>query len=232
MGQVALNTIIMIAFVTLVIRLTGKRQIGELQIGELVVTFMISDLASLPMQNPDIPVSHAILAIAILIAFEVLLSLISMKSVKLRKLLEGRPSVLIENGKIDQKELRRVRFTVDDLVESLRQGGALSADEVQTAILETNGKLSVFRKASAEPPSAEALGIAAQEAKIPYTVISDGRVLSMNLERLKMDEKQLNALMRRCGVTDRKDILYFAVTADGKSVLIRKEEKKKAQPKG
>ena len=203
MGQVALNTIIMIAFVTLVIRLTGKRQIGELQIGELVVTFMISDLASLPMQNPDIPVSHAILAIAILIAFEVLLSLISMKSVKLRKLLEGRPSVLIENGKIDQKP-----------------------------ILETNGKLSVFRKASAEPPSAEALGIAAQEAKIPYTVISDGRVLSMNLERLKMDEKQLNALMRRCGVTDRKDILYFAVTADGKTVLIRKEDKKKAQPKG
>lgn len=227
MLNVIFNTALMYCVVIIVMRLTGKRQIGELSIGELVVTVLISDLASLPMQNPDIPASHAIVAIVLLVGMEMLLSLLSMHSVRLRKVIGGTPTVLIQNGKIDQQAMKKVRFTVDDLMEDLRQGGALTPDEVEIAVLETNGKLSVFLKSALQPPSSATLGVPVSAEALPYTVVSDGRLLSENIRKLGATEPEITALIRKNGFLSHREIFYMSLTTARALVLIPKDKPKK-----
>lgn len=223
MISIFIRTVVMYLFLMIMMRLTGKRQIGQLQIGELVVTFLISELASWPIQEPEVPIWHAVTSIAMIVLLEIGFSYLSLKSLRLRKWIEGRPSVLIENGKIKQSELKKNRFSVDDLMESLRQGGALSVEEVETAILETNGRLSVFLKKSESPPTSHTLRIDALPQPIPYTVISDGRFLGMNMDRVGVSEKQLLRILRKRGYKDRKNIFYMSLTHDHKAVIIEKE---------
>lgn len=223
MLTVMIRTVVMYLFVMLMMRLTGKRQIGQLQIGELVVTFLVSELASWPIQEPHVPFWYAMISIATLVLMEIGFSYLSLKSVKLRKLIEGRPSVLIENGVINQKELRKNRFSIDDLIENMRQSGAISIGEVESAILETNGHLSVFLKKSVSPPSADDMNLSVPAQEIPYTVISDGRLLTMNMNRLGISEKQLLRILRKYGYKDRKKIFYMSLTRDQKTVIVEKE---------
>ncbi len=223
MLNILIRTVVMYLFVMLMMRLTGKRQIGQLQIGELVVTFLISELASWPIQDTETPFWYALASIAVLVALEIGFSYLSLKSIKLRKLIEGRPSVMIENGVINQKELRKNRFSIDDLIESIRQAGAISVGEVESAILETNGHLSVFLKKSSSPPSADDVNIAVPAQPIPYTVISDGRLLNINMNRLGVSEKQLLRILRKYGYKDRKKIFYMSLTRDQKTVIIERE---------
>ncbi len=223
MLTVLVRTVVMYLFVMLMMRLTGKRQIGQLQIGELVVTFLISELASWPIQDTQTPIWYPLASIAVLVLLEIGFSYLSLKSIKIRKMIEGRPSVLIENGIINQDELRKNRFSVDDLIESIRQCGALSVGEVESAILETNGHISVFLKKSSSPPSADDINLELPEQPIPYTVISDGRMLTMNMNRLGISEKQLLRLLRKNGYTDRKKIFYMSLTRDLKTVIVEKK---------
>jgi uncharacterized membrane protein YcaP (DUF421 family) len=146
-----------------------------------------------------------------------------LKSLRIRKWIEGRPSVLIEGGKVNQEELKKNRFSVDDLIENLRQSGALSVDEVETAILETNGRLSVFLKKSKSPPVAADLNVTVSPQPIPYTVISDGRMLGMNMDRIGISEKQLLRILRKHGYKNRHDIFYMSLTRDNDAVIIEKE---------
>lgn len=223
MFDILIRTAIMYLFLMVVMRLTGKRQIGQLQIGELAVTFLISELASWPIQEPDTPIWYALAGIGMLVLLEISFSYLSLKSLRIRKWIEGRPSVLIERGKVNQEELKKNRFSVDDLIENLRQSGALSIDEVETAILETNGRLSVFLKKSESPPVAADLKVKVTPQPIPYTVISDGRMLGMNMERIGISEKQLLRILRKHGYKNRHDIFYMSLTRDNDAVIIEKE---------
>ena len=223
MFDILIRTTIMYLFLMVVMRLTGKRQIGQLQIGELAVTFLISELASWPIQEPDTPIWYALAGIGMLVLLEISFSYLSLKSLRIRKWIEGRPSVLIEGGKVNQEELKKNRFSVDDLIENLRQSGALSVDEVETAILETNGRLSVFLKKSKSPPVAADLKVKVTPQPIPYTVISDGRMLGMNMERIGISEKQLLRILRKHGYKNRHDIFYMSLTRDNDAVIIEKE---------
>jgi uncharacterized membrane protein YcaP (DUF421 family) len=223
MFDILIRTAIMYLFLMVVMRLTGKRQIGQLQIGELAVTFLISELASWPIQEPDTPIWYALAGIGMLVLLEISFSYLSLKSLRIRKWIEGRPSVLIEGGKVNQEELKKNRFSVDDLIENLRQSGALSIDEVETAILETNGRLSVFLKKSKSPPVAADLNVTVSPQPIPYTVISDGRMLGMNMDRIGISEKQLLRILRKHGYKNRHDIFYMSLTRDNDAVIIEKE---------
>ena len=223
MAVIFFRTIIMYLLIIVVMRFTGKRQVGELQLSELVVTILISELAAIPMQDTSLPVIHGVISIVTLVSFEVILSFIGMKSIKIRKLMEGHPSILINNGTIDQEEMQKLRFTIDDLIESLRQSGVLRLDQVSYAILETNGKLSVFLKNEEAPPTAKDLEVVVQNEKLPLTVVSDGRIIDYNLEKLKMSRELLLKIMRK----NASEIFYMAMDSEQNVSIVRKKKKKK-----
>ena len=227
MAVIFFRTIIMYLLIIVVMRFTGKRQVGELQLSELVVTILISELAAIPMQDTSLPVIHGVISIVTLVSFEVILSFIGMKSIKIRKLMVGHPSILINNGTIDQEEMQKLRFTIDDLIESLRQSGVLRLDQVSYAILETNGKLSVFLKNEEAPPTAKDLEVVVQNEKLPLTVVSDGRIIDYNLEKLKMSRELLLKIMRKNGCKDPSEIFYMAMDSEQNVSIVRKKKKKK-----
>ena len=148
-----IRTAVLYLVVILCMRIMGKRQVGELQPSELVVTILISELASIPMQDLNRPVTNGIIAIFVLVLLELLLSALSLKSILFRKLFDGKSAIIIKNGVIDQKMMKKLRVTIDDLLEGLRQAGSFSIEEVDFAIMETNGKISVQPKQKYEPVS-------------------------------------------------------------------------------
>lgn len=218
------RTIIMYLLILAVMRLSGKRQVGELQLSELVVTILISELAAIPMQDTSVPVSHGIISIVTLVSLEVIFSCIGMKSIKIRKLMEGRPSILIDNGTVDQQEMKKLRFTIDDLIESLRQCGVMRIDQVNYAILETNGKMSVFLKNAQSPPTAAAMNMAIKDDKLPLTVVSDGRIIDYNLEKLKISRDLLYKIMRKNGCKGPDEIFYMSADRERNVTIIRREK--------
>lgn len=181
------RTIVLYLILILVIRLLGKRQIGQLEPSELVVTMLLADLASIPMQDGGIPLFSGVLPIFTVLALELILSVLSVKSLGLRKMLCGKPVILIENGKILQSSLKKTRISLDELAGHLRQKDVLDPSQVQYAILETNGSLSVFPYPKYRPASAMDAGIQVQKQYMPITIVSDGCLLSENLELAQKD---------------------------------------------
>lgn len=153
-----LRTVLLYVIVTIVIRMMGKRQVGELEPTELVVTIMISELASIPMQEPGIPLASGLIPILTLFVLEVLFSFLALKNKKIRRFVSGKPSVLVHEGKIDIQEMRNIRFNRDDLMEQLRLSGCANIADVQYAILETNGQLSVLLKKDNNPLKVKDIG--------------------------------------------------------------------------
>ena len=200
------------------IRLMGKRQIGQMEASEFVVTMLIADLASVPMQNNAISLFSGLTPILAVLSLELLLAAASMRWLGVRKLLCGRPVILIENGKISQRNLARTRVTLDELTGQLRAQGILRVAEVNYAILETDGQISVFPYAKHQPPSAEDLGMAPEDAALPWIVVSDGRVLEENLALAGRDRAWLDAVLKQRGsrlrdvfalTVDRAGLIYF-----------------------
>lgn len=150
-----LRTVILYLLVVIGLRIMGKRQIGEMQPSELVVAIMISDLASIPMQDIGIPLLSGVIPIFTLIIMEIALSHISLKSRKFRRILTGKPSVIIHNGKMLREEMEKIRFNTDDLKEQLRIQGYVKTDDIQFAILETNGQLSIIPKPKKQQATVE-----------------------------------------------------------------------------
>ena len=186
-----LRTVILYVVLVSGIRLMGKRQIGQLEPSELVVTMLVADLAAGPIQEDGFNVFSAMIAIGTVLLLEILLSTLSLHSIFWRKLLCGKPVILIENGKILQKNLHATRVTLDELTGYLRQKDVLDITTVQYAILETGGSLSVFQFPEEKPASAKEAGIAVPSQSLPVTVISDGRVLKDNLRRAGKDVRWL-----------------------------------------
>ena len=182
-----LRTIILYLVLICVIRLMGKRQIGQMEPSEFVVTMLVANLASIPMQDSGIPLFSGFIPIVTVLGMELVLSHISLKNIRLRKLLCGKPVILIENGTVLQQNLRKTRVTLDELTGHLREKDVLDLRSVQYAILETNGNLSVFPYPKDRPASAKEAGIQAQKQYMPLTIISDGVLLSENLKKAGKD---------------------------------------------
>ena len=189
------RTIILYLILILVIRLMDKRQIGQMEPAEFVVTMLVANLAAIPMQDGGIPIFSGVVPILTVLGVELVLSALSLKSSKVRKLLCGKPVILIENGKILQGNLRKTRITLDELTGHLREKDVLDIQAVQFAILETNGNLSVFPYPKERPASARDAGIRARQQYLPYTIISDGELLEENLIKANKDRTWLRQVL-------------------------------------
>jgi uncharacterized membrane protein YcaP (DUF421 family) len=206
----------------LTVRLMGKRQVGQMEPSEIVVTMLLADLASIPMDDPSAPLYRGLLPMAAVLGAELVLSFLSMDSIKLRKLLCGKPVILIENGHLIQRNLRRTRITADELAGHLRIKDVLDITTVQYAILETNGELSVFLWPPCRPATADECGIQPQSQSLPVTIIEDGRLLRKNLAISGKNEAWLQKNIRRRGSTI-KDTFLLTVETSGKVVWLPKE---------
>lgn len=191
-----LRSAILYFVVVLAIRLMGKRQIGELQPSEFVITILISEVAAIPLQNNSMPLITAIIPLMILICFEIFFSVLNMKSITIRNVFSGKAVTVIKDGKIDQEKLKSLRFTIDDLLETLRQKDVFDINEVDTAIVETNGSLSVLKKADKQTLTAEMISLKPDDKGIPQVLISDGKFIKENIGiygiTLNDIEKELN----------------------------------------
>lgn len=214
-----------IVFLTLLIfmRLLGKRQLGELELNELVVSVLIANLAGLPLQDIGVPLMNGILPVIILFCCEVLISGATMGSIKLRALIYGKPSILIENGVIIQSEMKKNRFTLDELTEELRNKNILDITKVKYAILETDGKLNTILSPPERPVSAGQLNIECADEPMPNIIINNGRVISNNLKINGQSEKWLEQELRRHGVSDPKDVYLLTLSQSGKVYFAKKE---------
>lgn len=212
MLKIFLHSVIIYAVLVLLMRIVGKRQLGELELPELIVTFLISEAASEPIIDPEIPVYHVLVPIVTLLALEYLFSLISLKSVKLRGLLTGKPALLIVRGRIDQSQMRKNRITPDELAEALRGDGILDLSVVEYAILESNGKLNVIPAPGERTVTAAQMNVETQDTGYPMIVINNGRVMSDNLRLLGFDERWLEARLRENDLKRPDDV--YMMTAD------------------
>lgn len=204
-------------------RLLGKHQVSELEPAEFVLTLIIADVASVPMQDFGIPLLMGVIPIITLLCLSMILSVLSMKSLKLRALLTGVPSILIRDGKVDQKEMRRTRMTLDEVLEEMRLQGYTDLSYIRYAILETNGQLSILPYTSEKPPAAKDLDIPVDDAGLPLVLINDGRLISANLKRRNLDELWLNKHLQEQGVTSVREVFLLTVDEYGHTYFVRKE---------
>ena len=215
-----LRTIILYILIIAGVRLMGKRQVGELEPSELVLSLIIADLASVPMQDYGIPLLTGVVPILTLLSVTMILSVLTMKSVRFRAILCGRPSRVIRNGMVDQREMAKNRLTVDELLEELRIQGYTDLSTVKYAILETNGQLSVLPYANPKPPTARDMKVSVEEGGLPRVVVSDGKLLERNLKALGHDRPWLDRQLSQRGcrdlskvfllLVDESDAVYFA----------------------
>ena len=209
------NSVVIYAVLIAFMRLMGKRQLGELEPSELIVTILISEVSATPIASPEKPLYYGIVPAATLFGMELILSLLMARSVKFRSFLAGKPALLIRHGQIDQTQMRRNRFTPDELTEALRTQGALDLNEVEYAILETDGQLNVILTPGSRPVTAAQMNVPAQDAGYPLIVINEGRVLTNNLKILGKDEKWLEKCLRSQKLSSPKDVYMMTVDMAG-----------------
>lgn len=218
-----IRTIILYFIIVVTLRVLGKRQVGELEPSELVVAILISDLAAVPMQDIGIPLLSGVIPIITLLALELVISEISMHSLRFRAFLCGKPVFIILDGKIDQQAMARNRLTMDELNECLRQNNILNVEQVKYAVLETSGQLSTFLYPQYAPLTAKDAGKKPQESEFPVTVISDGRMMEENLQAIGKDTEWLRQQIFRSGLSQ-SDIFLLTATVSGEVHIIKKED--------
>jgi len=221
---VLIRTVVLYLFIIVGIRLLGKHQIGELEPSELVLTLIIADLASVPMQDNGIPLLSGLIPIVVLLAMSSIISVLCTRSLKFRALLCGKPSVIVENGRVVEAELKKNRLTLDELMEELRIQGYADFSSIKFALLETNGQLSVLPYAAQKPATAAQMGVAVQETGLPVVLVSDGRLLEHNLTRAGYEmgwlEKQLDAH----GLRSPRQAFLLTVDEGGNTYCVPKKE--------
>lgn len=218
-----LRTIILYVFIIAGIRLMGKRQVGELEPSELVLALLIADLAAVPMQDFGIPLLTGLIPILTLLCLTMALSVLTMKSVKFRAILCGRPSIIVENGKLRQGEMWKNRFTLDELMEELRMKGVTDLSTVKYAILETNGQLSVLPFAAQQPPTAQDLDLHLPEPGLPVVLINDGRLIRRSLMERGFNDQWLEKQLKSHKVDRVQDVFLMTVDETNQVCLIEKE---------
>lgn len=214
---------ILYILIILCMRIMGKRQLGELQPTELVITILLSEIAAIPMQDNDIPLANSIVAVLLLVSLEILNSVISLKSPKLRGILQGNSLVVIRDGIVDQKQIKRLRFSMDDLLDQLRQKDIFDINDVRYAIVETNGQLSVMLKPEKEPVTAEMIDAQGSTTGLMCMVVNDGRMLKRAFRECGLTEEKLSEILEKKQI-DIKDILFMLYDKYGNSTIVKKEE--------
>ena len=199
----------------------GKRQIGDMQPNELVVTLLISEIAAIPLQDMDQPVFIGVVAIFSLVIIEIFISILSMKSNFIRKIVNGKSVIIIKDGVIDQKAMKSVRMTVFDLIELLRSQEVFDISSVLFAVLEVNGSLSVLLKNQYKPLTAEDVKIEKDDGSLPLPVISDGKIISQSLEFLNLNQKKLAKILQKNKIKS-KDVFLMMIDGNGKDTIIKK----------
>ncbi len=223
---VFVRTLILYAIVVIVMRVMGKRQIGQLQPFELAIAIMISELAAVPMQNTGIPLINGFIPILTLLVAQIVMSFISLKSARARGIICGKPNILIENGKINEKGLRKEMYTLNDLLEQLRIQGSANIADVEYAILETNGQLSIIQKSQKRPLNPEDLNISTKYEGLPLDFIIDGNVNHKNLEKSNLDVQWLENELRKLGINDLKEVLFASLDSEGNLYYQKKLKKR------
>lgn len=223
---VVVRTLILYILVIAALRLMGKREIGQLQPFELVVILMISELASVPSENVGVPLLSGIIPILVLLAASLSFAYISLKSEKARAIICGKPSILIDHGKISEKELNRNCYNISDLLEELRLNNVPNIADVEFAILENNGQVSVFPKAEKRPTIPEDFNIKPQYEGLPLTIIMDGKLKKNYLEQSKKDLDWLKGELEKQNIQRIEDVLIASLDSSGKLYLQAKATKK------
>ncbi|MDY3928305.1 MAG: DUF421 domain-containing protein [Clostridia bacterium] len=221
-----IRTVILYLIVVISMRIMGKRQIGEMQPSELVVAIMISDLASVPMQAIDVPLLSGVIPVFSLIVTEIIMSYIGLKSRFLRKILTGEPSVIIYDGHVNERELKRLRFNLNDLLEQLRINNVPNISDVEVAMLETNGQISIIPKREARNVTVRDMKIKdAVVEKLPCTLISDGELIKNELRRSGYDEAWLDKELKKRNINSIKDVFIASYDInDGLFIQLKGEE--------
>lgn len=219
-----IRTIILYFFVTLGIRIMGKRQIGDLQPNELVVTLLISEIAAIPLQDTSQPIINGIISIFILVILEILISILSMKNIFIRKLMSGKSVVIIKDGRLDQKAMKKVRITVLDLIELLRGQNVFDISTVDFAVLEVNGNLSVLLKEGDRTVTNKDLKVKTKKSGMQLPVISDGNLLNETLTALKIDKKTVDKRLESRSLKI-EDVYLMSMDEYKNYNIIEKEEK-------
>ncbi len=220
-----IRTAILYLFVIIAMRIMGKRQIGDMQPNELVTTILISEIATVPIQDMDQPVLNGAMAIILLVVLEVVMSVVSMKSGFLRCAINGRPIIVIRKGKIDQKALRELRMTIADLMENLRSQQVFSVEDVEIALVETNGSLSLMLTHQKQPLTVGQSDVPPDLSGIPVPVICDGKLQPHFMSSMQVSEHQVyQALVSRR--LELNEVFLMTVDASGKATVIKKEKSK------
>lgn len=214
-----IRTVILYICVVTAMRIMGKRQLGELQPSEFVIALIISDLASIPISNRNVPLSHGLIPIAALVLMEFIFSTLVIKSEFMRRLITGVPVQIIEDGKFIMKKLKKLRISLDDVMEQLRLAGYSSISQIDSAILETNGQLSVIPKEEERPVICRDLDLSPPQTRVPHTIISDGILRKKNMIGAGLNENQLKKKLRKYNITDYSQVSFFSITDDNETVI-------------
>ena len=218
-----IRSIILYIIVLIVMRLMGKREIGQLQPFELAISIMIADLATIPMTEIGIPIFNGIIPILGLLFMHLIISIINLKSTKIREIICGKPRILIYRGKIDEKALKKERFTINELQEKLRGNGVVNLGDVEYAILETSGDVTVIQKPDKRTTIPADFNIMPEYEGIPYDLIIDGKIMEKNLKAIGKNYVWLDKQVKKFGIKPEEALI---VTLDGKGQMFcqKKEE--------
>ncbi len=223
MFTIMIRTAILYLLVVMVMRVMGKRQIGQLQPFELVITIMISELASLPMQDTRIPLIHGVIPIVSLLLLEIIISILQLKSETARLILSGKPSILINKGTLDYKTMKNQRLNLNDLFEEIRLQGYYNLEDIEYAILETSGQLSIIPKTNLSNATKEDLNIQTAQDGLPITLILDGKINHKNLIIAGKNEKWLLDILKSKKINDYKKVFIAIINSKGKLYIQLKE---------
>lgn len=218
---VFIRSILLYALIIFSIRLMGKRQLGELQPSELVVTILVSNIATLPIEDINIPMAMGVIPILTLVSLDVLMSYASLKSRRLRRVISGSPKIIISDGVIDQRQLRELRFTVDDLTASLRELDIFDISEVQFAIVETTGKISAFQRSDERACTAGMMKRAEKNKNPPMLVIDGGHIIKPALKKIGKNAEWLEKVLCDNSVSS-ENVFILTADTDGDYTLVKK----------
>ncbi len=224
MSIVFIRAVIIYITVIIALRIMGKRQIGEMTPHELVITILVSQVAIIPLQDNAMPLANMVIPILIFVSFEIIVSAVSMKSIGFRNIIQGKPIFVIRNGKLDEKQLKRLRITIDDLMDAVREKGYFDISEIQDAVVETNGNVSVLPKAKESPVTPSQLNLDVNEKSTPVPVVTDGKPVSEYFGQNKIKDSEIKLLVTKSG-KEITDIMLLTIDDNGKINIIEKKEK-------
>lgn len=209
--------------IIIAVRLMGKRQVGELKPHELVITILISAIAVIPLEENSMPLANCLVPIMLFVSLEIIMSVISMKSLWFRNLLQGRPIFIIRQGKLDQKKLKQLRLTMDDVVDALRQKDIFDISQVEDAVIETNGSISVLPKAEYQPITASDINLSVKEKGMPVAIVIDGKTVNEYFNEYKLKDSEIELVLQTVN-RDVEKIMLLTIDDDGNTYLIEKEK--------